>query len=253
MRHRSFATGLAVLAALTGAAACSERSDSRADERRGDDRPASWASSPQDWGGLKGFSAIEVAGPDTVVVTQGDFAVRVEGDPKAVERLEIGVSGDRLKIGRKRRMGISWNNDDKGATIRVSLPALAAVSLTGSGDVSVDKAAGDALDLSLTGSGDMSIAAIAVRRLKADITGSGGIRAGGSADTAKLSATGSGDFEGEGLKLGSADVSVLGSGNIGFASDGAVDIDLMGSGDVTVKGRAQCKKSVMGSGEVRCG
>ncbi len=258
MRHHSFAASLAVLAALMGAAACSERSEGRADKGRGDDRPASWASSPRDWGGLKGFSAIEVAGPDTVVVTQGDFAVRVEGDPEVIERLEIGVSGGQLKIGRKRRMGMNWNSDgdhgqDRGATIRVSLPALAAVSLTGSGDVSVDKAAGDALDLSLTGSGDLSVAAIAVRRLKADITGSGGIKAGGSADTAKLSATGSGDFEGEGLKLGSAEVSVLGSGDIGFASDGAVDIDVMGSGDVTVKGRARCRKSVMGSGEVRCG
>jgi hypothetical protein len=248
MRHHSFATTIAVLAALGAAAGCSDRSDGR----QSSGRPASWASEPKEWGGLSNFTGISATGPDNVVVRQGPFTVRVEGDPEAIERLEIGVSGDTLKIGRKRQTGFGWS-DDKGATIHVALPALAAVSLTGSGDVSVDKAKGEALDLSLTGSGDLSVASVAVRRLKADITGSGGISVAGSADTGKLSATGSGDLKGDGLKLGSGDISLLGSGDIGFASDGAVDISILGSGDVTVKGRAQCKKSVLGSGEVRCG
>lgn len=248
MRHRNLTASIAVLTALMSAAACSGRSDGHGSE----EKPASWAASPANWSGLKGFSEIEVTGPDNVVVTQGDFAVQVEGDPGAIKKLEIGVDGDELKIGRKRRLGVSWGSD-KGATIRVSLPALAAVSLTGSGDVSVDRAAGDALELSLTGSGDLSVAAVAVKRLEADLTGSGGISVAGSAGVGKLSATGSGDFKGEGLKLGAGDVSLLGSGDIGFASDGAVDISILGSGDVTVKGKAQCSRKVMGSGEVRCG
>lgn len=251
MRHRNFAARLAVplavIAALASAAGCSDRSDSK---QAGS--PASWASDPKDWAGLSEFTGISATGPDNVVVTKGPFAVRVEGDPKAIEQLEMGVSGDTLKIGRKRRMGVSWGND-KGATIHVALPSLAAVSLTGSGNVTVDRAGGNGLDLSLTGSGDLSVAAVEVKQLKADITGSGEIKLAGAADRGKVSTTGSGNFDGEGLKFASAEASVLGSGDIGFASDGVVDISIMGSGDVTVKGKAQCKKSVMGSGDVRCG
>ena len=251
MRHRNFAVRLAVVAALASVAGCSDQSDSK--QAGGSaSRPASWASDPKEWAGLSEFTGISATGPDNVVVTKGPFAVRVEGDPKAIEQLEMGVSGDTLKIGRKRQMGVNWS-DDKGATIHVALPSLAAASLTGSGNVTVDRAGGDGLDLSLTGSGDLSVAAVAVKQLKADITGSGGITLAGTADRGKISTTGSGDFEGEGLKFGAAEASVLGSGDIGFASDGAVDINIMGSGDVTVKGKAQCKKSVMGSGEVRCG
>lgn len=247
MRHRNFTVRLAVIAALASAAGCSDRSDSK---QAGS--PSSWASDPKDWAGLSEFTGISATGPDNVVVTQGPFAVRVEGDPKAIERLEMGVSGNTLKIGRKRLMGVSLS-DDKGATVHVALPSLAAVSLTGSGNVTVDRASGQGLDLSLTGSGDLSVATVAVKQMKVDITGSGEVTLAGTADRGKISTTGSGEFKGEGLKFGAAEASVLGSGDIDFASDGAVDISIMGSGNVTVKGKAQCKKSVMGSGEVRCG
>ncbi|BBD97113.1 DUF2807 domain-containing protein [Sphingobium amiense] len=226
-------------------AACSRESGSGRHEDSGPPAdPAAWAS-------LKGFTAIEATGPDNVIVTRGDFSVRAEGEQKVLDRLDIRVDGDRLEIGRRKRMGMSWS-DDRGATIRVSLPAIRSVEATGSGDVEVDRADGEGFTAELTGSGNVKVAAMQVRSLKAEITGSGDMSVAGAAESVDVSVTGSGNFSGESLKAGRGEASILGSGDVGFASDGPVDISIMGSGNVTVKGKAQCKQSIMGSGEARC-
>ncbi|SCW88763.1 Putative auto-transporter adhesin, head GIN domain [Sphingobium faniae] len=242
---RSLPLSALLLAGLCLTSACSKESGGNAASSGPRGAPAA-----QDWSTLKDFTAVEVVGPDDVAVTIGNgFAVKAEGDPNAIEKLEISVDDGRLKVGRKSQ----WvGATDKGATIRVTMPAIAAVTLTGSGDFDLDRAEGKALDLSLTGSGDMEIGAVKVGRLKADITGSGSLEIAGAADEGKLSLTGSGDIDGEKLKLGKADASLLGSGDIDFASDGAVAITITGPGNVTVKGKAQCKTSGIGPGEARC-
>ncbi len=249
MSHRSvFAAAL--LAGLSITTACSGRSSESGTEAAG-----GAVTSSRDWATLKDFNAIEATGPDDVTVSVGKaFAVRVEGDPETMKALEIKVDGGTLQIGRKRGMSNFWGmGSDKGVTVHVSLPAVDGVTLTGSGDIDVDQAQGDALSLALTGSGELTVKAVAVRTLKSDLTGSGEIALAGTADDATFSATGSGNVEAEGLKVGKGEISILGSGDIGFASDGPVAIDIMGSGNATVKGKAQCKVKTMGSGEASCG
>jgi hypothetical protein len=209
----------------------------------------------QDWAALKGFDAIDATGPDNVVVTIGsDFSVRAEGDAKAVADLDIRAKDGTLVIGRKSKDRWNWSRKDggKGATVRVTMPAIRAAALTGAGDFDLDKASGDGLDLSLTGAGDFRIGTVALKALSVDITGAGSVKIAGTADSAKLSITGAGDIEGDALKVGGADVSILGAGDIDFASDGKVAISIMGPGDVTVKGKAQCTTSGVGPGEARC-
>lgn len=215
--------------------------------------PASPAA--QDWSSLRDFTAIDATGPDNVAVTIGpDFTVRAEGDAKAIADLSIMVRDGKLVIGRKAKGNWTFGNkgDSKGATIRVTMPAIRAAALTGAGDFDLDRAQGDRLDLSLTGAGDFRIGTVTLRMLSADITGAGSITIAGTVDRADLSVTGAGDIEAQALKVGSAKVSMLGAGDIGFASDGQVAISIMGPGDVTVKGKAQCKTSGTGPGEARC-
>jgi len=248
MMPRSPTLSALLLAGLAlSTAACSRDANDAA--------PSSNATATQDWSTLKGFAAIDATGPDDVAVTIGDsYSVKAEGDPKAIEQLDILVKGDRLVIGRKSNGNWSWGrkDDNEGATIRVTMPAIRAAALTGAGDFTLDRAEGDTLDLSLTGAGDFAIVAVKLRSLKADITGTGSVKIAGNADEGKLAITGAGDIDADGLKLGKADVSILGAGNIAFASDGAVAISIMGPGDVTVKGKAQCTINGTGPGEAHC-
>lgn len=240
-----FALVIAGLSLSTSACSRTEKSPSAEDV----------ALTAQDWSALKDFTAIEATGPDNVAVTIApDFSINAEGDPKSVADLAISVKDGKLVIGRKSKGDWNWGrrNGDKGATIRITMPAIRAADLTGAGDFDLDKAVGERLDLSLTGAGDFRIGTVRLKSLSADITGAGSVKISGTADTAKLSITGAGDIDGEALKVGSADVSILGAGDIDFASDGKVAISIMGPGDVTVKGKAQCTTSGVGPGEARC-
>jgi hypothetical protein len=233
-----------LIALLLATAACSGHEDHR---------EGSAPSTSQNWSALKDFTAIDATGPDDIVVTIGpQFSVTAHGDARLIDRLDIRTQGDRLVIGRKSDKGSFWG-DQGDVTVRVTMPLVSAVSLTGSGDLDLDRAEGKSIDLSLTGSGDMAIRTVKVDGLTADLTGSGGISMAGAAKEARLAVTGSGDFAAEGLRADKAGVRVLGSGNVDFASDGPVDIDILGSGDVTVKGNAQCRVNSAGSGEAHCG
>lgn len=206
-----------------------------------------------DLSSLRDFASVEATGPDDVIVTVGPaYKVTVEGDAKVLERLEIGVKNGTLYVGRKSRIGIMWSNDDEGATVRVTMPAMAAASLTGSGNMKVDTVNGGRLALSLTGSGNIDLGKAKVGMLKVDTTGSGDLNIGGTADSATLSATGSGGINAGALKAGKAEIDILGSGNVKLASDGPVNVSIMGSGNADVRGKAQCKIKAMGSGEARC-
>ncbi|WHO40472.1 head GIN domain-containing protein [Sphingobium sp. AP49] len=240
-----------LLAAGLATSACSRSNDRQSGGSS--DSPAA-ASTPQDWAALKDFRRIDVTGPDNVVVTIGPkFSVTADGDAKSIALLDIKVKGDRLLIGR-RSEGM-WNKVDggRGATIHVTLPAIAAIDVTGSGDFILDRAEGAELALSLTGSGDLDIGQVKLGTLKAEITGTGSITLAGTADQGDLSVTGTGDIDAAGLRLGRASADILGTGDIDFASDGPVAIKIMGTGDVNVKGKAQCTTNAMGPGEAHCG
>ena len=239
---------IAAVALALPIAACSKEAQIFGDD---DDAPKTVT----DLSSLKDFTKIAATGPDDVVITVGKpFAVHVEAGPKLRDLLVIKVSGGELQIGRRNDWENLWQGSpDEGAVIHVSLPSLAGLQLTGSGDIDVDTVAGDRIDLGLTGSGDMDVKAVKVGQLEADVTGSGSITLAGAARQAGLSTTGSGDIEASAFKADTAKASVLGSGGIAFASDGVVDGRILGSGDIDVKGKAQCKSSAMGSGELRCG
>ena len=202
---------------------------------------------------LDGFSAVASSGPDDVVVRVGPgFSVRAEGDTGIMEQLEIVRNGGTLEIRRKSGSGFSWGGGERGhLKIYVTMPSIAASSMTGSGNMAIDRVQGDSFKVDATGSGDLSIAALSVQKADFSLTGSGNV-AGGTAKTGSFSITGSGDVDAAKLSLSQADISVMGSGNVAAMVAGPAKVDVMGSGDVTLTGGAKCTTSKMGSGSVTC-
>ena len=197
-----------------------------------------------------GFTKVGAAGPDDVVVTVGPaFAVRAEGDPAVLGRLVVKVDGDELEVRRRREK----NGVGGKARVFVSLPAIRAASLAGSGNMSVDKAAGDKFDGSIAGSGKLAVAALTAAETEISIAGSGGFTGAGSVQKATVNIAGSGDVAAEGLTATGAEVSIAGSGGVRMRVNGAAEVNIMGSGDVDLGAGARCKVNKMGSGSVRCG
>jgi len=202
------------------------------------------------------FSAIEVAGPyDVEVRTGSNASVSAKGGQKLLERTVVEVQGDKLVIRpENNRNFFHWGFSRRGtAHFIVTVPQLKGASIAGSGDISVDKVAGDVFDGSVAGSGGINVASMNVKELKLSIAGSGGVKAGsGTAQSASYEIAGSGDIDAGAVQAQALKVSIAGSGGIKAHSSGTADVDIMGSGDVDVAGGAKCNVSKAGSGNVRC-
>jgi hypothetical protein len=229
--------------ALSALAAAATRSGEPAKPR--DRRPL---------GELKDFDAVSLGGSDTLLVSSGSaFSIQVEGDPRAIERLDIFVEDHVLHVTRLPRYGGAWRfDDDDGATVRVTMPQLRSVTLYGSGDLRADRMAGDRVEAALAGSGDISIADIDAREARFDLAGSGTLMARGSVEESRVSIAGSGDIRADQVMARHARVSIAGSGDAyAHASEGA-KVSIVGSGDATIRGTSNCELSRIGSGDLHC-
>ena len=235
-------------------AACSRNADANEGDREGV-APSSGSATARNYQ-VEDFQKIAVRGPHDVNVTVGGAAsVRAEGSAEAMEKLEIRVENGRLIIGAKRKKD-GWfdrsTNRDK-VVVTVTVPALAAASVEGSGDIRIDKVQGEAFEGEIAGSGDLEIGDVRVKRTEFSIAGSGEIRAKGATESSEVSIAGSGDVDVSGLQARTAEISIAGSGGVRAHASDTADVEIMGSGDVELTGGAKCSISKMGSGSVNCG
>ncbi|MEO6255535.1 MAG: head GIN domain-containing protein [Sphingomicrobium sp.] len=203
------------------------------------------------------FQRLEVAGPyDVTVATGGAPSVSASGGENAIAQMVVEVTGDTLKIHPEKRSGMSFGwSDSSGAPVKltVTVPSLSAAELAGSGNIAVDKVAGDKFEAEVAGSGGLRLGQVDVQRLKADIAGSGKFHAGtGHAAVAQYGIAGSGDIDAAGLVTETSSVSIAGSGNVTAQATGTAKVDIAGSGDVKLSGGAKCTVSRAGSGNVDC-
>lgn len=214
-----------LIAAMLPLAAC------QSNWEKGETAQASGAGASRSYAATE-FTAVDLRGSDDVDVKTGStFSVTADGDPKALDQLDIRVYDGALRIGRKKQDGASWSSD-KGARVHVVLPKLTGASTSGSGNLDLAGVQGDSFELSIAGSGDIK-AAGAVGKLEASIAGSGGIDA-------------------KGLTATSAEISIAGSGSLTGTVKGPASVSLVGSGDVALTGGAKCDVSSVGSGEANC-
>ena len=202
---------------------------------------------------VTGFSEIEVAGPFDVVVNVGKGqSVRAMGDADDLDRLKVQVVGDELRIGSKERRWTDWSRSQP-IKLWVTVPALKAASIAGSGDMQIDRVKGDSFNGSIAGSGDLTIASLSATNTKFSVAGSGDLTASGNCRSAEVSIAGSGDVNIGGLRCQALKVGIAGSGAVSANASQTAKLSIMGSGDIVVSGGAKCDISKMGSGTVRCG
>jgi hypothetical protein len=203
-----------------------------------------------------GFDKIALSGSGDVEVRTGAApSVRAEGDKEMLDRLDIRVENGELRISR-RRDDSGWHfsfGGDHHLKLFVTVPALAAATISGSGDISVDKVAGNRFDGSISGSGDLALDHIEVTEANFSTSGSGDIRVAGKAGKASLSTAGSGDIRAGSLETQTTNVSVMGSGDVQVRATQSAEVNVMGSGDVHVAGTHNCNVHKAGSGEAECG
>lgn len=238
---------LAALAACGASSAQENREGERRAEPSGETGTRSFA--------LQNFDKVDLRGPDDVAISVGGaFAVEAEGDAAELDRLRIEVVRGELRIGREGdREWFSWGGDDSRALrIRVTMPAIRAASVTGSGDMTIDRASAESFEAAIAGSGNLTIASLEARRAAFDIAGSGDIEAAGTAGQVDIGIAGSGNVLARDLRAETLEANIVGSGDVEAFATRTAEASLLGSGDVVVRGGARCSSNSMGSGELRC-
>ena len=172
-----------------------------------------------------------------------------------VTYLDIYVKGGTLHLGFKKNVRVSYNK----LQVRISSEGLNGVALSGSGSFLLpgELNTGD-LKLSVTGSGDLKVNRVVCTDLKTAVTGSGNLSGTDLVcGSAKGSITGSGDVEfSHLLASGEVKVEVTGSGTFKINGGKAqqADYGITGSGDILAAGleASRVDTHISGSGDIEC-
>ncbi|HEX8443920.1 MAG TPA: DUF2807 domain-containing protein [Allosphingosinicella sp.] len=204
---------------------------------------------------VSGFEKVQVEGPFQVTLATGKGSNAVAtGSQQALDRISIQVEGRTLRIRPNRS---AWGSPPKpgegGVAIALSTHELTAVTLAGSGSLTVDRARAMRFDAAVSGSGRIAIGSVEADKLNLQLLGAGSISVGGKAKSLRATVTGQGALDAAGLAADDAEIAADTTGNIALAVRRAAKIASSGAGDVTVGGTPACTVSGIGSGRVRCG
>lgn len=199
------------------------------------------------------FSRIEISAPIDARITVGPaVSVTFEGYANLLPYLRTEVRNSVLLIDVDESVNI---NAGKQLIANITLPALTALVLNGSGNVTVTGAVNAAeLSLDVNGSGDMIIRELHAQSLKAGISGSGNLTiSDGDARRGTIDMAGSGGLDAAGLIQQEADIDISGSATASVQVTEKLHVAITGSGSVTYTGHPDIVKEITGSGDVSDG
>jgi carbon monoxide dehydrogenase subunit G len=173
------------------------------------------------------FRGIEIAGALNAEISKGDQArVEVSGDDNLVPLVTTEVAGGRLRVETKKPI-----RPELELEVRIIVPEVRRVTLSGAGRVTLSEIDSDELALALSGSGSIA-ASGATGRLALEISGSGSVDAGE-------------------LRAEVVEVAVSGAGAVTVHATRSLEVSISGSGTVTYGGEPpEVRESISGSGRL---
>jgi hypothetical protein len=132
----------------------------------------------------------------------------------------------------------------------LTLPLIDALELVGSGDVDVDFAGAENVEIEIDGSGDIQAVGIDARGVRVDISGSGDATVSGAADDGEFTIVGSGDLDASELRVGAGAAKVSGSGDLSVHAVDSLVASISGSGEIRYEGSPRLSSDISGSGNI---
>ena len=202
------------------------------------------------------FERVRVDGPFEVRIETGASpGATASGERQLIERIAVAVNGGTLSV----RLGTGgWGETfraDNAAppVIVLRTPRLNSLAVSAGANVTVNRMAGQRVELSLAGSGRVAAARVDADQLAASLVGAGTITAGGQANRARLITDGPGTIDASGLVTKDLTVLLTGPGETRARARYTASVTNTGLGKVTVAGDATCTVRSAGGGPVSCG
>ena len=200
---------------------------------------------------LRGFNKVSFALSGDVFISLGNtFSVELEGDRDYLREVKTELVGNELRIRRDK-----WfDSGNRRVTVRITMPALEGISVSGSGRVTVnDPLRGDELEVAISGSGRALLRDVALGEVECSISGSGSLNIDGNGTIRELdlSISGSGGYQGETTGINVLEARISGSGSCNCNVKEMLRASISGSGNIFYSGNPKIDASVSGSGKVR--
>ena len=197
------------------------------------------------------FNKVESAGAFEIIINEGpqNGKIKLEGDSNILDKIEVEVEDNTLKIRQKKGFNFSLNSGQ--VTVSFQAKNLESIGLSGSGSITAKGTQKvDDFGVALSGSGDIDVN-VSARHVSAAISGSGNINLAGKAQSFEAGISGSGDVNAFDLKTKNSEIGISGSGNVKISADGELTGAIAGSGDIYYKGNpSKVSVSSGGSGDV---
>jgi hypothetical protein len=173
------------------------------------------------------FQSIELAGTLEVDVTVGKAqTVQVSGEADLLAKVTTVVKDGVLVVDTERNMKRRHH-----LHVSVTVPALASVALSGTGEMKIAGIANQSFAMSLPGTGELSVT--------------------GSTSSLRVVVDGTGQISAKDLAARSAKVEVNGTGSATLRVTESLEANVTGTGSIDVHGKpARVKKSVSGVGSI---
>ena len=169
---------------------------------------------------VAGFTQVHLEGAMDITIRQGArFSVVASGSPAALDRVQAKVDGGVLALDQESTF---FGNHGK-VTVAITMPALQAVKVKGSGDV--------------------TLSAMKLGRVSLAVSGAGDIIASGTCDELEASVSGAGDIVAKNLKCRAVSARVSGAGDIAVHARQSVHASVRGVGDIDIYGDPKERES----------
>jgi len=196
---------------------------------------------------VDGATAVDLRSSGTVTVTIGDEpGLVITAGENVIDRLTSDVVDGVLVLGASG----PWFGTLGPVAYDLTVTSLEAVTVSGSGDVTVGRVDAGALALEISGSGAITANAVAAETVNAVISGSGTIGVAGKSARQDVEISGSGRYEAADLVSPDVEVLVSGSGRADVTATDSLTVTVSGSGSVTYGGDPSVTSRISGSGSV---
>lgn len=191
------------------------------------------------------FTEIAVSHDVTLEVKRGPVSVSIEGDDNIVPLYSTEVVGGRLKI---RRQSASWRHGGGHVLVRVSVPSLTRVELSGGVTAHLDgSVAAPQFGLEASGGVELTADGLAVESLEVDASGGTELELVGRAQKAKFDLSGGVEVKARGLEANAVVVDGSGGCELNITAKESIIGEASGGTEFTVYGNP-AKSRVQTSG-----
>jgi hypothetical protein len=202
------------------------------------------------------FDTIRVEAPVRIVLTTGSgVSGSGEGERAALDRVDLSVSGGVLNVRMADAPDRGFGRDGGGdvPTLTLSTGQLRRATVVGGAVLTIRGLEGVEAALSMSGNGEMIVERADVERLSLYVGGGGKLTVGGTARTVRASVNGPGMLDAAALDTHEATIVNDGSGAVRMTVHGPAGVVSTGSGDTTIGGKPVCTITRRGVGAVVCG